>query len=177
MEGASRVAIEYSPWVTANITLDRLPSEPDGDADPAWDNVIYGSPSLGYVVATHMSLRTHTDKTVWTWYHALADGPAAANRRLLLEKDWQYWKEFILNDLARAHPDIRDCVSRIDVMRLGHAMARPVPGALFGEARRRLAKGSPNLFFANSDVSGISIFEEAQHRGVHAADRTLEAIC
>ena len=40
---------------------------------------------------------------------------------------------YILNDLARAHPDIRECVSRIDVMRFGHAMARPVPGSIFSE--------------------------------------------
>jgi hypothetical protein len=30
--------------------------------------------------------------------------------------------------------------------------------------------------FANSDLSGFSIFEEAQHRGVVAAERVLSAI-
>jgi hypothetical protein len=95
------------------------------------------------------------------------------NRRLLLAKDWGYWKESILSDLERAHPDIRQCVSRIDILRLGHAMARPVPGFLGSEQRRRLAEGSGNLLFANSDLSGFSIFEEAQYRGVKAADRAL----
>jgi hypothetical protein len=30
--------------------------------------------------------------------------------------------------------------------------------------------------FANSDVSGFSIFEEAQYRGVQAADRALHSL-
>ena len=82
----------------------------------------------------------------------------------------------ILNDLARAHPDIRECVSRVDIMRIGHAMARPKVGAIFSEARRRLAKPAGNLVFANSDLSGFSIFEEAQYRGVTAADYVLRKI-
>lgn len=45
-------------------------------------------------------------------------------------KDWNYWKEAILHDLERIHPDIRKCVSRIDIMRPGHAMARPKVGAM-----------------------------------------------
>ncbi|MBI3694880.1 MAG: twin-arginine translocation pathway signal protein, partial [Acidobacteria bacterium] len=165
---------EYSPWLTANLTLDRLARE--SGLEPAWDNVIYNSPGLGYVVATHQTLRTRVERTVWTYYRALAQGPPAENRRLLLEKDWGYWKEAILNDLARAHPDIRACVSRIDIMRLGHAMIRPTVGFQFSEDRRRVADRAGGLFFANSDVSGISIFEEAQYRGVKAAERALRRL-
>jgi len=75
----------YSPWLTANLTLDRIPKE--HDVETAWDNVIYDSPALGYVVATHQSLRTHIDRSVWTYYWALAEGAPAANRRLLFDKD------------------------------------------------------------------------------------------
>jgi len=164
----------YSPWLTANLTLDRLPAE--RGIETAWDNVIYDSPALGYVVATHQSLRTHIDRSVWTFYWSLAQGSPGANRRLLLEKDWNYWKEAILNDLSRSHPDIRQCVSRIDVLRLGHAMARPVPGFLAAGDRVRLAGSSGDLLFANSDLSGFSIFEEAQYRGVKAAERALRRL-
>jgi glycine/D-amino acid oxidase-like deaminating enzyme len=164
----------YSPWLTANLTLDRPPREHELEA--AWDNVIYDSPALGYVVATHQSLRTHTDRTVWTYYWALAEGATADNRRLLLENDWGYWKEAILRDLERAHPDIRQCVSRMDLLRLGHAMARPVPGFLASEERRSLTQTSANVLFANSDLSGFSIFEEAQYRGVRAAERALRTL-
>ena len=160
----------YSPWLTANLTLDRWPK---GEAF-AWDNVLYDSPSLGYVVATHQSLATHQPRTVWTYYWALADQTPQTWRKALLDRDWNSWKEAILTDLERAHPDIRSCVSRIDIMRLGHAMARPVPGFLGSAVRKRFLQGEPNLFYANSDLSGLSIFEEAQYRGVTAADRALK---
>ena len=127
--------IAYSPWLTANLTLDRWPRE--RGLEPAWDNVLYDSPALGYVVATHQTVRSRVDRTVWTYYWALAEGTPAENRKLLLERDWAYWKEAILNDLSRAHPDIRACVSRIDIMRIGHAMARPTPGFLKSPQRQR----------------------------------------
>jgi hypothetical protein len=165
---------EYSPWLTANLTLEHLPESYRGD--PTWDNVFMDSPSLGYVDATHQSLRTHVDRTVWTFYWALADGQPSQNRQLLLRRDWNYWKEAILRDLERVHHDIRKCVSRIDVMRMGHAMARPNVGAIFSPERRRLAKPYGRILFANSDLSGFSIFEEAQYRGVVAAETLLRLI-
>ena len=79
-------------------------------------------------------------------------------------------------DLERAHPDIRQCVSRIDIFRIGHAMARPEPGFLTNPARLGLAARRGSLFFANSDLSGFSIFEEAQYRGVKAAEQVLRLI-
>jgi hypothetical protein len=184
IEGAPAAeGFTYSPWVTANLVIDRPP------ADTAWDNVIYESPALGYVVATHMTLRSVVEQSVWTFYWALAARPPAEMRAMLLEKDWGWWRDAILNDLARAHPDIRERVSRIDVMRIGHAMARPVPGFLRSETRRRFADqgngrdrgrggATPGkqggILYANSDLSGFSIFEEAQYRGVTAADRALK---
>jgi glycine/D-amino acid oxidase-like deaminating enzyme len=164
----------YSPWLTANLTLDRLPDA--RGAEPAWDTVFLDSPTLGYVDATHQSIRSHIDKTVWTFYWALADGDPAQNRRFLLEKDWAYWKEAILHDLERVHSDIRQCVSRIDIMRMGHAMIRPVPGSIFSAERLSLARRRGRLSFANSDLSGISIFEEAQYNGAKAAQEILQSI-
>jgi hypothetical protein len=132
------------------------------------------SPTLGYVDATHQSLRTYGDRTVWTFHWALADG--APNRQLLLNREWNYWKEAILHGLERVHPDIRKCVSRLDVMRMENAMARPKVGAIFSAERRRLAKAHGRLLFANSDLSGFSSFEEAQYRGVSAADKVLHEV-
>jgi predicted NAD/FAD-dependent oxidoreductase len=164
----------YSPWLTANLTLDRYPDS--HGAEPSWDTVFLDSPTLGYVDAMHQSLRTHVDRTVWTFYWALAEGAPAQNRQLLLEKDWAYWKEAILHDLERVHSDIRQCVSRIDVMRMGHAMIRPTVGSIFSEERRRLSRPDGRILFANSDLSGISIFEEAQYHGVEAAQKVLKIL-
>jgi len=174
VEDAPPVAgFEYSPWLTANLTLDRWPRQA---AEPAWDNVIYDSPALGYVVATHQHLGRRPERTVWTFYWALAQGPASRARKLLLDTDWNYWKEAILDDLARAHPDIRACVTHMQIMRMGHAMVRPVVGSMFSEERRRLAALDGNLLYANSDLSGFSIIEEAQYRGVEAAERALRRL-
>jgi glycine/D-amino acid oxidase-like deaminating enzyme len=170
IEGAPAPGFVYSPWVTANLVIERPPE------DTAWDNVIYDSPALGYVVATHMTVKRYVERSVWTFYWALAQKPPAEMRSMQLEKDWTWWREAILNDLSRAHPDIRERVSRIDVMRIGHAMARPVPGFLSSPSRQKFASGGPNdsILYANSDLSGFSIFEEAQYRGVTAADRALK---
>jgi NAD(P)-binding Rossmann-like domain len=164
----------YSPWLTANLTLERLPAS--RGAEPSWDTVFLDSPTLGYVDATHQSLRTHIDRTVWTFYWALADGTPSQNRQMLLEKDWNYWKEAILRDLERVHKDIRQCVSRVDIMRMGHAMIRPAVGAISSDERIRLKRRDGRILFANSDLSGISIFEEAQFHGVEAARVALRSL-
>ncbi len=158
------VGFSYSPWVTANLTLHRIPKS--GNTEYAWDNVIFGSKSLGYVVATHQSLAMHREQSVWTWYYALAEMPPAQARQFLLDKPWEYWRDLAIADLSRPHPDIAECVRRVDVFRNGHAMAYPSIGA-------RSVKSEPGLFFANSDLSGLSIFEEAQYRGVQAAQSAL----
>ena len=160
----------YSPWVVANLTVDRAP------AGAAWDNVLYDSPSLGYVVATHQDLRTAPGPSVLTWYLPLAVPNPDAARAWMLGRDWRDWASLILADLARAHPDIESRVSRIDVMLWGHAMIRPAPGFIWGGARRRAAAPHGAIRFAHSDMSGISVFEEAQYHGVRAAEEVMRAL-
>ncbi len=174
IEGAEPVPFVYSPWLTANVTLNRMPRDIEAGETPAWDNVFYDSSSLGYVNATHMSLSSRTpERSVWTWYMPLTTGTPKQNRIQLLQQHWSHWRDAIIRDLSRAHPDIGACISRIDVMRMGHAMARPVPGMLASPARLRYAHAKGPIHYANSDLSGFSIFEEAQYRGVTAADRAL----
>jgi hypothetical protein len=94
----------------------------------------------------------------------------------LLTHDWAFWRDRILADLSRPHPDIRECVSRIDIMRMGHAMARPTVGFLsHGQGRDRPALPE-RLYLANSDRSGFSLFEQAQYQGVTAARSALNVL-
>ena len=160
----------YSPWIVANLTVDRAP---DG---AAWDNVLFDSPSLGYVVATHQHLRMAPGSSVLTWYLPLAVPNPDAARAWMLERQWRDWASLILADLAQAHPDIESLVTRIDVMQWGHAMIRPTPGFVWGEARRRAAAPHGPIRFAHSDMSGISVFEEAQYHGVRAAEDVMRAL-
>lgn len=166
--------MSWSPWIVSNLTLHRMPREKG--LERAWDNVIYQSPSLGYVVATHQNVQMRTDQTVITHYWALATQAPAKARQDLLQTDWSTWKERVLHDLTRAHPDIRSCVSRVDIYRNGHAMIRPTPGFLRNPERLAWQRGRERFFHGSADVSGFSIFEEAQFRGVEAARRSLAAI-
>jgi glycine/D-amino acid oxidase-like deaminating enzyme len=160
-----RESLVYSPWLTANLTIQRAPDL----GETAWDNVIYRSPSLGYVVATHQNLGTHQESSVWTYYLALT-GDALAQRRRLQTTGWKEWTEFILRDLEQAHPQIRRHVTRIDIMRHGHAMRRPVPGMRFPETVRAFAQ---SLLFANSDQSPLPVFEQAQANGIESAGQAV----
>jgi len=103
----------------------------------------------------------------------MVDGPPIRERTRLLQTSWKDWVEFILSDLAKPHPEIRNLVTRIDLFRWGHAMVQPRVGFIWGEARRRAAQPQGNIYFAHSDLSGFSIFEEAQYRGVLAAEKIL----
>ena len=172
VQGMRAPAFTYSPWLVANLTLARWPRE--RGAPPAWDNVLRNAGGLGYVVATHQSLRTRTDgPTVWTYYHALAQSAPADARRALSAVSWKDWLERILGELEQAHPDIRECVTNVDMMRLGHAMVRPTVHFLSNAARTQADWTPRGLHLANSDLSGLSLFEEAQYRGVSAASAVL----
>jgi hypothetical protein len=109
---------------------------------------------------------------VWTYYWSLADLSPADGRKKLSTTSWHEWTDAILRDLEKPHPDVRECVSRIDVMRMGHAMVRPSVGFLSQTAAVENA-GAPGLILSNSDLSGLSLFEEAQFRGVMGARKAL----
>ncbi len=178
--------LRSAPWLVANLRL-RAPLADRRGAAPSWDNVLYGSASLGYVDATHQSLAPVPGPTVLTWYRALGDEVGA--REALLTTPWATWRDAILAELTTAHPDLASKTQRIDIVRYGHAMAVPVPGVLSQIAqwrtpdkRQQLLKAehlpvphfaeAPRLRFAHSDWAGYSVFEEAFTLG-HAAGLAL----
>lgn len=162
----------YGSWMVANL---RLRDHPASRGFPlAWDNVLYDSRALGYVVATHQSGRDF-GPTVLTYYMPILDDDAAAGRRRLLATSWDAWVDAIFADLGRAHRGLRDLVENVDVYLWGHAMVRPRPGFLWSEALAASARPLGRLRFAHTDLSGMALFEEAQHWGVRAAADILGA--
>ncbi|HNO13715.1 NAD(P)-binding protein [Accumulibacter sp.] len=172
---AAARSYSYAPWLVANLTLSRFPDDRVGAA-PAWDNVLYGGASLGYVVATHQQMRLRPGATVFTCYRAFDDMSPQRGREALRDTPREIWAEQILAELEQPHPDIRQLTTRLDIFRNGHAMARPLPGLITGAARQQFAIDGERLRFAHADVSGFSLFEEAQYRGVLAAERTLRRL-
>ncbi|MBI5536643.1 MAG: NAD(P)-binding protein [Deltaproteobacteria bacterium] len=166
-------AFETAPWLVANLFLKDRPRSKG--CVPAWDNVFYDSPSLGYVCATHQRGRRY-GPTVLTWYHALTDADPKRARQRLLSASREEWIEAILTDMERAHPEISSLVERIDVCRWGHAMVRARPGFVWSKVRRRAARVLfDRIHPACTDLSGVALLEEAQYHGVRAAEEVLAA--
>lgn len=165
-------AFDYGPWLVANLHLRARPRE--ASFPMAWDNVLYDSLGLGYVVATHQR-GPEFGPTVLTYYYPFCERPAHEARELLWQMDWRDCAELCLTDLRIAHPDLDTLVERLDVYRWGHAMIRPRPGFIWG-ARRAAAQRCGPIHFANTDLSGMALFEEAFDRGIRAADDVLAKI-
>ncbi len=165
--------LEYSPWMVANITLDEMPV--GRGAALAWDNVARDSASLGYVVATHQSLRPVPRETVLTHYWPLDSAAPREERQRALDRSHADWCKLVVHDLTRVHPGIDRHIRNIDIWLWGHGMIRPVPGFIWGETRQRMLERHGPIVFAHSDMSGISIFEEAFTRGTQAADTLLNS--
>lgn len=163
-------SLSTSAWLVANVHLRTRPESRGFES--AWDNVIYGSRSLGYVVSTHQ-LGPRAGPTTWTWYMPLiADEPAQA-RRWLMALDWKEAADLVLSDLEVAHQGLRHAVDRVDVRRIGHAMPRPEPGTRANPALRAAATPKGSLHFAHTDLSGVALFEEAFSHGVRAAEEVI----
>jgi phytoene dehydrogenase-like protein len=161
-----------SPWLVANLHLrGRLKSK---GFPLAWDNVLYDSPSLGYVVATHQAL-SDLGPTVLTYYRPFAELAPGVARRALAELDHESAATAILTDLGQAHPDLGERLERLDVMRFGHAMIAPLPGFIWGGDRQRAAAPLGRVRFAHSDLSGVALLEEAHYWGVKAAEDIARA--
>lgn len=160
----------YGSWMVANLTLRDRPASTGFPL--CWDNVLYDSPSLGYVVSTHQQ-GIDRGRTVITYYYPLCGNDPHRERERLLSAGRDDWAEVALTDLSRAHPELRSLTERVDVMRWGHAMVRPTPGFVWSDARRRASESHGAIHFANTDLSGVALFEEALWHGVRAAEEVL----
>lgn len=165
---------EYAPWMVANFVLDRFPLERAG-VPLAWDNIIHGSSSLGYVVSTHQDIRVGAPPgTVFTAYHALAG---------MRPQDARRWLETVRPDqlLGLAAGDLRSaygwrlaaCAERVEITLRSHAMATPTPGYLSNRGLEALRAADGRILFAHADLSGYSVFEEAAWWGYESARRLL----
>jgi hypothetical protein len=160
----------------ANVTLARAPASRGFPL--AWDNVLYASKSLGYVVATHQRPRaSDVGATVFTWYYPLVGDDPKAERTRLLGTTHADWSALVRADLSPAHQGFDEVAQRVDVMRWGHAMVRPYPGFVWGGARQAAGESiGGTLHFAHSDLGGLAMFEEANHHGVRAAEAVLRGL-
>ncbi|HMV43309.1 MAG TPA: NAD(P)/FAD-dependent oxidoreductase, partial [Leptospiraceae bacterium] len=166
--------LDFTPWLIANITLKEKPTGLGSNL--SWDNVSFYSKSLGYIVANHQDLTLHRKETVVTYYLPLDEEEPKAERLKAYLRSKEDWVDIILEDLEKMHAGITDTILEIDLWIWGHGMVSPGINFLWSEKREKLLKSFMGIEFANSDMSGISIFEEAQYRGCEAAKKILKQI-
>lgn len=168
----SAKAFSYSPWAVANISISKLPA--GKGAALSWDNVVFDSPLLGYVNAVHQITQMHPTATVLTYYWPLSHLDPTEARLEATARSYRAWQRLFLDELLRVHPELEDHVERVDIWVWGHGMIRPTPGFIWGQERRQALSQMPPIFTAHSDMSGISIFEEAYTHGIRAAEQALQ---
>ncbi len=162
---------QHNAWFVANLFLkDRPKPRFARDFPLAWDNVLYESPSLGYVNATHQKGIDY-GPTIWTYYYPMCCEDNA--RTKLFNYEWRDLADVCRTDLARAHPEIYDLTTRIDIMRWGHAMISPRPNFIWSGLREKAMQPYRNIHFAHTDLSGIALFEEAFFHGLRSAGEIL----
>lgn len=165
-------SFKYAPWFTATITLNY---NFNADNYPlCWDNVIYQSEGLGYVFNQHQSLGQETEQKTITYYYSFSSEDTLKSRKSLYKMKQQDFEKKVIDDLSIAHPDIASCIESIEVYKIGHGMVSPQPNFMFAEVKKKAQKSIDDVvFFAHTDLSGISIFEEAFHQGINAVNKVL----
>lgn len=162
----------YVPWLLATLTVHQ---DFGGGEELAWDNVIYGGDGLGYIYDQHQNVSQNISKKVITYYRSFSSQDSAKDRKKLFAMKEDGLKEMVLKDLRLAHPLIDELIEEIDFNKIGHAMIAPTIGKIFGKESQLARESIENkIFFAHSDLSGISIFEEAFHQGLEAAKKVLQ---
>lgn len=154
---------QRTPWLITNLVFKNLPL--GHDLQIAWDNVIFGKKSLGFVFSGNQSLKTVRRNAVLTHYYPLTD--LKANRQMLLEMSDEELSRFSLDDLDQIFPDIKPYIDHIDFWIHGHGMCAPTPGRT-SDYIKNTHSHSGNLIYCHTDRSGISIFEEAFDQGLQA---------
>jgi hypothetical protein len=164
----------HAPWMVANFLLKRFPAELPS-APLSWDNVVYGSKGLGYVVSTHQDIRVAPpEKTVFTSYVALAGRDPREARKWMMSASGEELLALASGDLKAAYGTLFErYVERVDITLRGHAMAVPVPGFRSEAGLQALREMDGPVLYAHSDLSGFSVFEEASWWGYRAAQRAL----
>ncbi|TKD04012.1 FAD-dependent oxidoreductase [Polyangium fumosum] len=159
-----------SPWIVANMHVER-PIDPD----MAWDSVLYDAAGLGYVDARHQ-LTELSARTVLTYYRAYGGPDVVGARKGLVVAPWEQIANDVLRDLAPAHPELREQITRMDVCVWGHAMPRPRPGFLGEQPFEPLVLLDERVAWAHADQPGMALFEESQASGVRAAEALAPAL-
>jgi hypothetical protein len=157
----------YAPWIVGNFKMHRRAAEKIGSG-LSWDNVVYGSSALGFVNAAHQLLRVNEfSAPSFTSYHAVNDRSAVQARQWCSNASTEELLEVASQDLVHAYGSrFWRHVQAAHVTVRAHGMPSPTPGFLSNPLLTQLRKPQARVWYANADLSGYSVFEEAAWWGM-----------
>ncbi len=152
----------YSPWIVGNFNLRRRPPELNG-AGLSWDNVVYGSGGLGFVNSSHQLLRVNEfSAPALTSYQVLDTMPQNEARRWCAKASDSQLLELAGQDLSSAYGSrFWRHIDSAHITVRAHGMPAPGVGFLTNPLLSQLRKPQGRVWYANADLSGYSVFEEA----------------
>ncbi len=168
---------KQSIWIVSNFLFKELPTDIYGGCDLAYDNVIKNSNHLGFIASDNIGLDRSMENKVLTTYFCLPGGDIKETRKKLLTMSKEEYFELASKDLVLAYGEkIFNLIESVEVNIRGHAMSFPEVG--FRKRRKELLEKmnkleSFDIYFAHSDISSISIFEEASWWGYKVAEKIL----
>jgi len=164
----------YSSWMVGNLLVKNELIEKGGVA-LSWDNVIYKSASLGYVNSNAQHLHRHQPYLNLTYYYVFDD--KNVSRKKLLQMNHSELTAIMMNDLMHVYGDLDKQLVRYDPFIWGHAMTKPLKGFIWSNDKAHAAQPiHNNIYFAHTDLSGISVFEEGFYQGIHAVNELFRDI-
>ncbi|MCC7297539.1 MAG: NAD(P)/FAD-dependent oxidoreductase [Bacteroidia bacterium] len=163
----------YHPWLVDTI---QLKAEFFEEQKPAWDNVLYGSPSLGYIFNGHQETALPVQNRNITFFHAFSSQNPAETRKYLENSSNQHLLSGVLRDLEKMHLNITQQIISHHLHIWGHGMVSPGINSLWNPKRIESQKAPLRMAFAHTDISGISIFEEGFYQGIQAANKILKEL-
>jgi Flavin containing amine oxidoreductase len=168
----------YQPWVVANFLFKHYLPEAGG-ADLSWDNIVHQSKGLGFVNAKHQEFNvaaSNVKPQLLTAYHAMDELEPMGARRWLAACSDKELLSLVSSDLLKAYGrEMWRYLSIAHITVRGHGMPSPRPGYLANKLRSNLGSETGSILYANAELSGYSVFEEAAYWGRLAATRILNA--
>lgn len=168
---------DHSVWMVSNILFKELPIDKFKGIGLSYDNVVFPSKHLGYIFSDNQSLDLSREYKVLTSYTCLSEQKMNESRKIILKMTKQDLLALAMNDIITSYGKAAySLVQQVDINIHGHAMPYPEVGflkrnSLLNEEIKKIEQ--KNIFFAHSDLSGISIFEEASWHGYQTAKKLL----
>lgn len=175
LKNRSLSEFEYSTWVTINAEIDASKAVERKGAPLSWDNVIFGSQSLGYINSSNQNMTLYQNTYNFSWYY-LFPFADKSTRKNVLKMQKEELIQLMATDMTKVYKGFMDMVLTCDVSVWGHGMIKPKVGFIWGSERAKACEPiNGSLFFAHTDLSGMSLFEEGFYRGTQVANALLKS--